>query len=108
MRFWSKAFRCTAMFLVLFAAVEVLACDYLPNSDCNISSQQDQGQPQGSCDNCLCCCAHVVVVNPVVFEPRETAVPAPPEEIVQQPLFAPDVPEKSCQLNRSMQHYLIS
>jgi hypothetical protein len=89
MSFWPKAFRCTAMFLVLFAAVEVLACDYLPNSDCNISSQQDQGQPQGSCDNCLCCCAHVVVVTPMVFEPRETVVPAPPEETVQQPLFAP-------------------
>jgi hypothetical protein len=74
---------------VLFAAVEILACDDLPNSDCNISYQQDQGQPQGSCDNCLCCCAHMVVVQPLIFEPRKTVVPAPPEESVQQPLFAP-------------------
>jgi len=89
MSFWSKAFRCTAMFLVLFAAVEVLACDFLPNSDCNIVYQQDQGQPQNSCDNCLCCCAHVVVAKAVVFEPQETVVPAPPEVSVRQPLFAP-------------------
>jgi hypothetical protein len=86
---WRKAFRCTAMFLVLFAAVEILACDLLPNSDCYISHRQDPGQTQQSGDNCLCCCAHMVVVNPLVFEPEEIVVPAPPEESVQEPLYAP-------------------
>jgi hypothetical protein len=87
MSFWSKAFRCTAMFLVLFAAVEILACDLLPDSDCYISHRQSQTQDSG--DNCLCCCAHMVVVKPLAFEPQETVTPAPPEESVQQPLFAP-------------------
>jgi hypothetical protein len=89
MIFWSKAFRCTAMFLVLFASVEILACDLLPNSDCAISHLQDKGQPQDSGDNCLCCCAHMVVVKPLIFEPHETVIPAYPEESVQQPLDAP-------------------
>jgi hypothetical protein len=89
MGFWSKTFRCTAMFLVLFATVEILACDFLPDPDCYISHRQDQGQTQGSGDNCLCCCTHIVVVQPLIFEPRETIATAPPEESVQQPLFAP-------------------
>ena len=89
MGFWSKAFRCTAMFLVLFAAVEVLACDLLPNSDCYISHRQDPGQTQESGDNCLCCCAHMVVVKPLVFEPEEAVAPAPMDENVPQPLFVP-------------------
>src|SRR5258708_5064143 len=55
MRFCPNAVRCTAMFLVLFAAVEVLACDYLPNSDCHISSQPDHGQPQDACHIHSCC-----------------------------------------------------
>jgi hypothetical protein len=88
MSFWSKAFRCTAMFLVLFAAVEIFACDLLPDSDCYISHRQDQGQTQDSGDNCLCCCAHMAVVKPLVFEPQEAVVPAPPEQVIPQPLFA--------------------
>src|SRR5579875_1218740 len=89
MRFWPKAFRFTAIFLVLFASVEILACDLLPNSDCSISHPQDKGQPQDSGDNCLCCCARMVVVKPLVFEPQETVVAAYPDEAVPQPLFAP-------------------
>ena len=78
------------MLLLLFVAVEVLACDFLPSSTCFISSHsQDKDQGQGSGDDCLCCCAHVVVVKPLVFEPHETVVPASREETVQQPLFTP-------------------
>jgi hypothetical protein len=92
--FWSKAFRLTAMFLVLFAAVEILACDLLPSSDCYISSRaQDHdkglGQGQNSCDNCLCCCAHVVVVKPIILIPQEKIVAAAPEMGVERPLFSP-------------------
>jgi hypothetical protein len=92
--FWSKAFRLTAILLVLFASVEVLACDFLPSSDCYISSKvqdhnKNQVQVPDSCDNCLCCCAHVVVVKPVVLIPQETLVSSAPEMTVEQPLFGP-------------------
>jgi hypothetical protein len=90
--FSSKAFRFTAIFLVLFAAVEILACDLLPSSDCYISSHSqdhDKGQGQDSGDNCLCCCAHMVVVQPLIFAPRETIAPAPAEEGLKQPLVFP-------------------
>jgi hypothetical protein len=92
MSFWARAFRATAMFLVLFAAVEILACDFLPSSDCYISSQssqQQKGQPPSSCDNCLCCCAHIVVVKPLIFEPQVSVVKALLEENAAQPLFSP-------------------
>ena len=83
-----QAFRCTAMFLVLFAAVEILACDLAKRQLLPISHPQDKGQPQDSGDNCLCCCAHMVVVKPLVFEPQESIAPAPPNESVPEPLFA--------------------
>ena len=57
MSFWSKAFHFTAMFLLLFVAVGVLACDLLPSDDCYISSHlpnPDKGQ--GSGETYLCCC----------------------------------------------------
>jgi hypothetical protein len=91
MGLWSKAFRLTAIFLVLFTAVEVFACDVLPDSDCYISQSQSQHKHQGptSGDNCLCCCAHLIVVKRAALAPQVLTVPAPREEAVEQPLFAP-------------------
>jgi hypothetical protein len=90
---WLKAFRFSAMFLLLFVAVEVLACDLLPSDDCYISSRlpttpdKDHGQSSG--DTCLCCCQHMAVTIPLLFVPQETVTPTPPEATVEQPLFAP-------------------
>lgn len=91
MRFWSKAFRFTAIFLVLFTAVEVFACDLLPDSDCYISQSPSQHKHQkpSSGDNCMCCCAHLVVAKRVNLIPEVLIVPAPQEETVEQPLLAP-------------------
>jgi hypothetical protein len=87
----SRAFRLTAIFLVLFTAVEVLACDLLPNSDCYISQTQSQHKHQGptSGDNCMCCCAHLVVSKRVTLVPPVLIVPAVREENAEQPLLAP-------------------
>jgi hypothetical protein len=38
MSFWSKTFRCTAMFVPLVLTVEVLACDFLPSDSCYAKS----------------------------------------------------------------------
>lgn len=90
MEFWSKAFRFTAVFLVLFVAVEVLTCDLLPSSSCYAeqSQQQDKGQPS-TVDNCVCCCAHVMVMQQLIFTPEEMEASALPEESVQQPVSIP-------------------
>ena len=93
MRFWSKAFRCAALSLLLFVAVEVLACDLLPSDDCYISSHlpttPDKDHGQGSGDTCLCCCQHMAVTIALIFVPQETVTLVPPEEPVNQPLFVP-------------------
>jgi hypothetical protein len=100
---WSKAFRLTAMFLLLFAAVEVLACDLVPSDDCYISSNfptsPDKNHGQGSGDTCLCCCQHMVAAIPLVFEPQETVAPATPEVSVQLLPFPPSNIEHPPQLS---------
>jgi hypothetical protein len=104
--FWSKAFRFTAVFLVLFASVEIFACDFLPSSSCYISSnshsqghQQDQDNDSGSGDNCLCCCAHMVPVQPLVWVPYTTAVYPAPEQSVEKPILSPSSIEHPPQLS---------
>ena len=94
MGFATKAFRVTAIFMVLFASVELFACDLFPTSDCYISSglqNHGNGQPQvpDGCDNCLCCCAHIVVVKPVVLIPQQAVALTDPEMVVERPLFSP-------------------
>ena len=86
----SKTFRLTAMFLLLFAAVEVLACDLLQSDDCYVSApfqRHDGGTAPVSGDNCLCCCTHMVAAQPFLIAQDRTTVPAPPTELLEQPLY---------------------
>jgi len=89
---FSKAFQLTAMFLLLFMAVQVVACDILHSDNCYISSNSpspDRNSGDASGDNCVCCCQHVAVTQPLVVEPQEIIVQSPPEEVTQQPLVVP-------------------
>ena len=103
MGFCLKAFRFTAVFLLLFVAAEVLACDLVPSDDCYISSNfpttPDKDHGQGSGDTCLCCCQHMVATIPQVFEPEKTVAPTPPEVSVQPPPFPPSHIEHPPQLS---------
>jgi len=82
MGFWAKAFRITALFLVLFTAGDVLACE-MPGSDCSTLQSKDKDAPVQPCDHCICCCATVVVTPQFVFmAPASTSV-APIEMIVR-------------------------
>ena len=75
MDFWAKAFRLTALFLVLFTAEEMVACE-MPSSDCSVlhaldkpsqdKHSPDKRTPINDNDNCICCCAHTII-SPVVF-----------------------------------------
>jgi len=88
----SKAFYFTAMSLLLFMAAQVVACDILHSDNCYISSQSpnpDRNSGGDSGDNCVCCCQHVAVTQPLVFQLRETIVPALSKDIIQQPLVVP-------------------
>jgi len=91
---WSRAFQIAAVSLLLFMAVEVLACDLLHSDNCYISSQSpnsEKNSGDASGDLCVCCCTHVAVTQPLVFEPQEIIVQSPPKEMTQQPLVVPPI-----------------
>jgi hypothetical protein len=78
MGIWAKAFRFTALFLVLFTAGELVACE-MPGSDCSAlhaldKHSPDKQTPVSDNDNCICCCAHPVV-TPVVALLAPVTVP---------------------------------
>uniref|UniRef100_E6PXX9 DUF2946 domain-containing protein n=1 Tax=mine drainage metagenome TaxID=410659 RepID=E6PXX9_9ZZZZ len=102
MSVWSKAFRFTAMFLLLFTAVEVFACDLLPSDGCYISSHspnRDKDHKSPSGDTCLCCCQHMAAAMPFRFAPQRTIAPAPPDVGIKPPLFPPSRIEHPPQLS---------
>ena len=100
MAFCSRAFRFMAVFLLLFTAAEVLACDLVPSDDCYLSSStSDQRQGSNAGDNCLCCCAHMMVVPPVIYTPTQTSVFFAEVVPVEQPLFRPSIVEHPPQLS---------
>ena len=91
----SRLFRFTAMFLLLFMAAEVLACDLLQSDDCYISAKitsqnRDHGvPPQPSGDTCLCCCTHMAISVAITFNPESSVSPAPAVDYILRPLFMP-------------------
>ena len=87
----SKADYFTAMSVLIFMAVQVVACDILHSDNCYISSQASSpDRSSGDAgDNCVCCCQHVAVTQPLIFEPQEIIVQSLPEEMTQQPLAIP-------------------
>lgn len=105
MAFLSKAFRFTAVFLVLFIGVEIVTCE-MPGSDCAIvlaadhqvstsnasgnlatSVPRDQHSvPDKDCDNCICCCAHTIVVGHVVLLPGAVLTTAYQQDSVENPV----------------------
>jgi len=66
-------FRIAAVIILLLAGVELVACDVFSHATCEISgAPSDQSTNSG--DACLCCCIHIVVRTPLVFEPTEEAI----------------------------------
>jgi hypothetical protein len=89
MGFWTRAFRFTAIFLVLFTCVEMITCDYAC-SDCSVISSHDKTtSPAADGDGCICCCAHPVLKVQLAFVPVTTVSPAPPQEVVPDPISRP-------------------
>lgn len=100
----SRLFQFAAMFLLLFMAAEVLACDLLQSDECYISAKvpsqdRDHNKPQPSGDTCLCCCTHMVTAAAFTFHPGSVVTPAPPVENTLRPLFSPSSIEHPPQLS---------
>jgi hypothetical protein len=64
---WRMARSIVAVFLLLLAATEILACDAIASPACLFSTHTSHDSDD-SCgaDGCLCCCGHIVVVAPIV------------------------------------------
>ncbi len=83
-----------AVFLVLFICTQVLTCE-LPSSDCSViailsqhsrTNAPDKRLPSDAPDNCICCCAHPLVVAPVNFVFTATVMSAPDDPPVLRPI----------------------
>jgi hypothetical protein len=70
-------FKIVAVVILLLTAAELVACEAFSPATCELAGGPG-GQTTDSGDACLCCCFHIVVVAPVVFEPAEKVVALDP------------------------------
>lgn len=104
MGLWTRVFRFTALFLVLFTAGEMVTCE-MPSSECSVvhalekpsteNPSSDKHTPISDNDNCICCCAHLIV-TPTLFLATPTPViiysAAVPFDLPSFPAIAIDRP----------------
>jgi hypothetical protein len=67
---WSTVARFVALCLLMLTGFELVACEMLPGSICELNGSPLDTQEAGD-DNCLCCCFHVI---PVGASPPSTLV----------------------------------
>ena len=74
-------FPIVAIGILLLTGVELIACEVFSPASCEISGVPDDRSPDPG-DACLCCCFHIVVVTPIVFETNfEVAALDPPPTV---------------------------
>jgi hypothetical protein len=73
------------MFFVFFISAQILTCD-LPGSDCSVLSTSDKHLPPSAPDNCICCCAHPLIVAPVTPVFAAIIIPVADEPPVLRPI----------------------
>jgi len=96
---WSKLFRAVAFLLVLYVGVDIVTCDG-PGSSCSSFSSQDKHSvPTDSGDNCICCCAHPVIVPQIAMIASEKIIPTEFVELIQKPIAQPSEIEHPPQLS---------
>jgi hypothetical protein len=64
---WPTIRRVVTLLVLLMATTEIFACQLISPDTCLFSTHTDRDSDQTcSGDGCLCCCAHIVVVAPIV------------------------------------------
>jgi hypothetical protein len=90
MEYWLTVRRVVTLVLLLLASAEILASDAIASPECLFSSRATHDSADGcSGDGCLCCCTHIVVVQPIVPLARLGLVG---ETVVVRDSNTPDVP----------------
>ena len=64
----SSIFRFVAVFLLLLTSAELYACEVLAPEQCESFGYPQDGNQRRGDDNCICCCSHVMVVQPVLLD----------------------------------------
>lgn len=59
----SHIFRLAAVLLLLLMGVELIACEVLAPEQCESFGYPSGQQSQKVDDNCICCCAHIVLAS---------------------------------------------
>jgi hypothetical protein len=82
-------FRLTAVLILLFTGAELFACEVFAPDQCeSFGFPQEGGSPPGD-GSCLCCCAHIIVAQPVLLDTSVLVVttldPVDPLQVDQQP-----------------------
>jgi len=98
----SGTLRFVALLLLLFSAVEIGICELSEDTACDYVTQNDRqshDRDSSACDNCICCCAHVIPAPAFAFVPYLSIIPAQPEEQVDQPLLMPSAIDHPPQLS---------
>ena len=85
--------RAIAVAILLLAGTEIVFCAECSPDSCSLSHWPSHEKPtsSGSGDECLCCCAHLVIAQPVHIEPVAIVAPLP---FVTSPslAFVPSLP----------------
>ena len=96
MRRFSRVVTLVATVILTLATVEIVFCSDCSPESCQFSRSSSQHSPiSHSGDDCLCCCAHIVVVTMPRIEPTAQTLPTfettvPSLQIVpSRPLFHP-------------------
>jgi hypothetical protein len=64
---WRIGRSVVAVFLLLLATTEIVACDAIASPACLFSTHTSHDSDDGCrSDGCLCCCGHIVVAAPIV------------------------------------------
>lgn len=79
-------FRIAAVIILLLTGVELIACEVVFPATCEISGVPGDQSPNSG-DACFCCCFHIVVRTPLVFEPIEEAIALEPLPQIPFPSF---------------------
>jgi hypothetical protein len=64
---WPTIRRIVTLLILLLAATEIFACQLISTDTC-LFSNHSSGNTDDECsgDGCLCCCAHIVLVAPII------------------------------------------
>jgi hypothetical protein len=67
-------FRLAAVMLLCVTGAELYACEILAPQECESFGYPTDSGGSAADDNCICCCAHIIVAQPLELKPSNDVV----------------------------------